>query len=156
VCVCVCVCVSVIVEMKQPNLRMTCFRVCPPLSDMYAHRIISCSLIHVKSILKRAFALLLRSSEYVWVILQISALLTTLIHYHSNVCGVFFSCSERLTLEKLVYAFITSRVDYCNGLLTGLPKYAIRQLQPILNAAARILSRTRKPGHPQSSSYIWN
>ncbi len=38
--------------------------------------------------------------------------------------------------DKLVHAFITSRVDYCNGLL---PK-----LQLIQNAAARILTRTRK------------
>jgi len=45
-----------------------------------------------------------------------------------------------------VHAFITSKVDYCNGLLlTGLPKKTMRQLQLIQkNAAASILSRTRK------------
>ncbi|KAL2086092.1 hypothetical protein ACEWY4_017151 [Coilia grayii] len=50
-------------------------------------------------------------------------------------------------LEKLVHAFISSSVDYCNGLFTGLPKKTIKQLQLIQNAAARVLTRTKRSDH---------
>ncbi len=68
-------------------------------------------------------------------------------YYHlKNIVRIrSFVCSQ--DLEKLVHAFITSRVDYCNGLLIGLPKKTIRQLQLIQNAAARILTRTRTSEH---------
>ncbi len=78
-------------------------------------------------------------------------------YYHlKNIARIRCFVSSQ-DLEKLVYAFITSRVDYCNGLLTGLPKKTIRQLQLIQNAAARILTRTRTSEHitPVLGSLHW-
>ncbi len=54
-------------------------------------------------------------------------------YYHlKNIARIRCFVSSQ-DLEKLVHAFITSRVDYCNGLF---PKKTIRQLQLIQNAAA--------------------
>ncbi len=78
-------------------------------------------------------------------------------YYHlKNIARIRCFVSSQ-DLETLVHAFITSRVDYCNGLLTGLPKKTIRQLQLIQNAAARILTRTRKTEHitPVLRSLHW-
>lgn len=60
-------------------------------------------------------------------------------------------------LEKLIHAFISSRVDYCNGLFTGLPKKTIKSLQIIQNAAARLLTRTKRKDHitPILKSLHW-
>jgi len=44
----------------------------------------------------------------------------------------------------LVQAFVASRVDYCGSLLIGAPKKTTDKLQRVLNAAARIVSSTRK------------
>ncbi len=65
-------------------------------------------------------------------------------YYHLKNIAIIRCFVSSLDLVKLVHAFITSRVDYCNGLLTGLPKKSIRQLQLIQNAASRILITTRK------------
>ncbi len=78
-------------------------------------------------------------------------------YYHLNNIARIRSFVSSQDLDKLVHTFITSRVDYCNGLLTGLPKKTIRPLQIIQNTAARILTRTRKSEHitPVLRSLHW-
>ncbi|KAI5615828.1 hypothetical protein C0J50_8760, partial [Silurus asotus] len=49
--------------------------------------------------------------------------------------------------EKLVDAFVTSRLDYCNALLSGCASKCINKLQLVQNAAARVLTRSRKYDH---------
>ncbi len=46
--------------------------------------------------------------------------------------------------EMLIHAFMTSRLDYCNALLGGCSAHLINKLQMVQNAAARVLTRTRK------------
>ena len=51
------------------------------------------------------------------------------------------------TTEILVHAFVSSKLDYCNSLLYGLPKHMISSLQSVQNTAARIVTLTKKFDH---------
>ena len=44
-------------------------------------------------------------------------------------------------------AVINSRIDYCNNLLYGLPKYSLHHLQKVQNSVARIVTRTSRVSH---------
>ena len=44
---------------------------------------------------------------------------------------------------QLVSAFIISRLDYCNSVLAGLPRYTTESLKRVLNAAARLVLNLR-------------
>ena len=46
--------------------------------------------------------------------------------------------------KSLVHAFISSRLDYCNAILHGLPD---RRLQSVLNAAARLITSAPRRDH---------
>ena len=54
---------------------------------------------------------------------------------------------DRDTLEYLVHAFISSKLDYCNSILCGVSSSHLSRLQSIQNAAARILTGTSKYDH---------
>ena len=51
---------------------------------------------------------------------------------------------SRETTEKLIHAFVSSRIDYCNSLLFGLPAYQIHKIQRVQNAAARLIYNESK------------
>ena len=59
--------------------------------------------------------------------------------------------------EKLIHAFVSSRLDYCNALLFGIHNKNLQKLQYIQNSAARVLMRVRKHEHitPVLQSLHW-
>ena len=51
---------------------------------------------------------------------------------------------DKGTTERLVHAFVMCYIEYCNGLMYGLPDNQLKKLQVIQNAAARLVTRTNK------------
>jgi len=64
--------------------------------------------------------------------------------YHlKNISAIRSSLTKEAT-EKLVHAFISSRLDNCNVLLCGLPSTLLSKLQRVQHTAARIVTRRAK------------
>ena len=63
----------------------------------------------------------------------------------------------RPDLEKLIHAFITTRLDYCNSLYIGISQTSLARLQLVQNSAARLLTQTRRREHidPILASLHW-
>ena len=73
-----------------------------------------------------------------------------------NGCEIFLA-TETITIfvfylpinncYHIIHALITSRVDYCNSLLYGLPATQLNKIQRLLNAAARLVCRSPRYCH---------
>ena len=57
------------------------------------------------------------------------------------------NCLSKSDNGILVHALITSRLDNCNSLLYGLPKFLMDCLQTVQNSAARLVTRETKFQH---------
>ena len=64
---------------------------------------------------------------------------------------------SRDSSETLLHAFVSSRLDYCNSLLYGLPQVQIDKIQRVQNAAARLIFEQPKFCHitPVLSQLHW-
>ena len=68
-------------------------------------------------------------------------------YYQLRNIGQIRSSITEGACRTLVHALVTSRLDYGNGLLYGIPQVTIQRLQRIQNCAARIVTRTGKYEH---------
>ncbi len=91
-----------------------------------------------------------QSGTYVCYLIAISPLTATFLAFektHFLILTNIFKLRPMLSMsnaEMLINAFMTSRLDYCNALLGGCSARLINRLQMVKNAAARVLTRTRK------------
>ena len=67
--------------------------------------------------------------------------------FHLRNIAKIRECLSQENAETLVHAFISSKLDFCNALLYGLPQYLIDRLQYVQNCAARMLTKTKRSQH---------
>ena len=60
---------------------------------------------------------------------------------------LFFAIDVHSDKRPKQIAFVTIRVDYCNNLPCGLPKYQLSKSQRVLNASARLINFVPKSCH---------
>ena len=57
--------------------------------------------------------------------------------------------------EQLTHAFVSSYLDNCNSLFVGLPKYQISKLQKVQNAAARLVTKSKRSDSTLNKKRKW-
>ena len=77
---------------------------------------------------------------------QVSNVSATCFHHLRQLRHIRRSVSTE-SATALLRAFVTCRIDYCNVVFVAAPKSVTGKLQRVLNAAARVVSGTRKFDH---------
>ena len=79
------------------------------------------------------------------------------VRYQLRNLGFIRKYLTRNATEKITHALISSRLDFGNALMFGLPQNALVKLQKLQNAAARIVTLTNKHSHitPVLKSLHW-
>ena len=77
---------------------------------------------------------------------QVNSLCKTAFYHLRNLATIRKFLSHK-NCEILIHAFVTCRIDYCNSLLSGLPQHMLQKLQYVQNAAARLLTYSKKYDH---------
>ena len=68
-------------------------------------------------------------------------------HFHLRNIGTIRHVLNEPATAQLVHSLVTSRLDYCNSLLYGLPDTQLDRLQRIQNIACRIVCLVPKKAH---------
>ena len=68
-------------------------------------------------------------------------------NYHLRNIGRIGKYLTAESTKSAVISLVTSRFDYCNGLLCGIPEELICELQRVQNNAARVVTLTKKHDH---------
>ncbi len=63
-----------------------------------------------------------------------------------NISRLHPSLSDSVA-ETLIHSFVTSRLDYCNAILYGVPNKTLDRLQHVQKSAATVLTQTKSWQH---------
>ena len=76
--------------------------------------------------------------------LQLYTVIHCSVYFTQRTCKTDYIIRIISSVKALVHAFVTSLIDYCNSVLASAPKKIADMLQPVQNAASRLVTGTQK------------
>ena len=73
-------------------------------------------------------------------------------NHHLHNIGAIWEVLTDASAKQLIQSLISSWLDYCNSLLTGLPDVQLKRLQHLQNNAAQIVSKVKH----LTTTQVWN